>query len=272
MRKLAAEERRTSQRRNRRDTTDTSISAMSTINTRHGRSASMTTEEDSVLRSENLSKQGGRVKSWHRRFFILHRTGGLKYYRDEEAYELNPGDPLGRILYTDMMDFQEMNTVAQSMPSTVYSMMGMRYIFAVHTDSRTFVIATPSKSSQMAWIKTINSAWYNFQMQYHRKNQILGNIWKVGVSEVIDLARDLTQGASDPDEVLDQMEETICETFSDQVEQCFNQRLRAMIFYRWKAVYLYNRSRSPEHALDITPAERHRSFWINPQFTTFGRR
>ena len=80
---------------------------------RSTRASSMASEsEDRILKLETLKKQGGRVKSWHTRYFVLRQTG-IFYYRDEVAFRANT--PLGRIMFCDMITLSDNNKVAEKL-------------------------------------------------------------------------------------------------------------------------------------------------------------
>jgi len=230
----------------RRDTNSTAgystlnwSAARSRNRTRGGSMSSL--EEDSVIKCELLNKQGGRVKSWHNRFFVLRKSGGVAYYRDEEAYRNNE-DPLGRILFHDMFDMSGNGMVSEILPISLYLLLGKRHVFVIHTEMRTYTIAAPSKLSAQEWTSVINESWEKFQLQFKKKNKLLGNIWKVGDEKVFDLAADLTKGATDVNQVVDTMMETIIDQFAAEVGRRYDQRRVWRCFYAWKALYRYVKS------------------------------
>ncbi|GBG33013.1 Pleckstrin-likey-like domain family B member 1 [Hondaea fermentalgiana] len=272
VRKLAAEEERTRKSQIRRDTAGSSISAMSIIGgRRRGESLATELDDKNFLLQGLLSKQGGRVKSWHRRYFVLHRSRGLRYYRDEDAFRNNE-EAYGSVSYTEMMTFDDKNKVAQGLPRSTYAMVRMRNVFAVHTDARTYMISAPSKVSQESWTDTINKAWLDYNAQFRLKDRMLTDIWRVGVQEVLDLASELRKGTVNAEDVLEQMEDVVAEIFDKQVTERYERRTQASVFYAWKAFATYKRNQAIAAASDVmTPAERNRSFWIGGG-SMFGKR
>merc|ERR1711971_494553 len=204
-------------RRGTADSTSTSLMGRST-----GQSSfrgSLSSEDDHVLKVEVLKKQGGRIKSWHSRYFVLRRTG-VFYYTNEDAYNSKEA-PLGRILFCDMISLTGKDSVAEVLPRTIYVMLGMKFVFCVNTDSRTYTIAAPSKESQLEWAEEINEAYTNFHSQFRKKDRLLGAVWKVGNEEIMAQAKQLIRGGNDVDYVVEGMLDTIEDQFAAEVYSAY---------------------------------------------------
>lgn len=234
-RKFAEQEKREDKRKSRAGTlasTGTSTSGRSAM-----RSGSLASDEDSILKRGMLKKQGGRVKSWHSRLFLLRRSG-LYYFKDEDSYDrMDP--PLGRILFCDMVSLTGNNLVAESLPLTIHVMLGLKYVFCVHTDTRTYTIAAPSREGQSAWVDEVNRAFHLFQSERRRKDALMQEVWRVGDDEVFNLASQLTKGESDVEVVLDQMLDTISEQFAEEVGKLHARRNVHRTFHAWKSYYRF---------------------------------
>jgi len=210
------------------------------------------TEDRTVIRKETLKKQGGRVKSWHTRVFCLRRTG-IYYYRDES--EFIEGNALGRILFGEMITIGGHDTPAQLMPSGINLLLGLRHVFVVHTELRTYVVAAPSREAQQAWVDDINAAFETFQQQYKRKNRLLGEVWRIGGDEeTYSAAQQLTKGGTEVESVLEEMLDMMYDQFAKDVSLVYAELNLRKIFLRWKTFHRYRVSNGEE-------TKDHRSFF-----------
>ena len=87
-----------------------------------------------------LTKEGGRWKSWRRRYFVL-AAGLLRYYRREGDEE-----PAGSI------------SLASSGHIRGVAHRGVRNAFQVQTPSRTYVMYAATAAARDAWVEALNAA------------------------------------------------------------------------------------------------------------------
>lgn len=108
-----------------------------------------------------LSKQGGRVKSWKRRYFVL-KPKMLFYFESLEAFEEGL-PPKGWIWLKDMIPSKK-NFVCTT--TSAHFWRGKLHAFNIRTDKRTWVIASKGKNDKIEWMKTIQTVYEEFWTGY----------------------------------------------------------------------------------------------------------
>jgi len=102
-----------------------------------------------------VTKRGGRIKTWKRRFMVITPIG-IVYFKSPEDQHAGI-DAQGDILYETMTAVA--GVVANAVPTV---MTGKPNSFGVHTEKRTYYIAAPSSEERGKWIRAISDghrAW-----------------------------------------------------------------------------------------------------------------
>mmetsp|Transcript_2424 Transcript_2424/g.4873 ORF Transcript_2424/g.4873 Transcript_2424/m.4873 type:complete len:411 (-) Transcript_2424:228-1460(-) len=97
-------------------------------------------QDASTARAGFMIKQGGRVKNWKKRFFVLKKDGQLQYFKSAKAIE-----PKGVIWLSDLCN-AGVDTSSTHRPHTI----------ALKTPSRIYYFTCQDESEMHAWIEVLN--------------------------------------------------------------------------------------------------------------------
>eukprot|EP00039_Didymoeca_costata_P006430 m.90085 g.90085 ORF g.90085 m.90085 type:complete len:743 (+) comp13255_c0_seq6:75-2303(+) len=100
--------------------------------------------KDQVLKTGFLNKEGGRIKSWKKRYFVL-TPSALAYYSEQRRME---SDLKGGVLMENIVKAQPAD------PSTCKK----QYAFTILTGERNFQVQASSLEERDSWIQAINDA------------------------------------------------------------------------------------------------------------------
>lgn len=228
---------------------------------------------DRVIKSELLHKQGGKVKSWHKRLFVL-REHGLYYYRDSESFQVGD-EPLGRVSFMDMYSLSGNQKVAEELPITIHVLIGFKFVFCVHTETRTYVVAAPTKESSIEWTEAINEAYFNFLKNNMRKNALMSQVWLVaGDEDLYVQAQALTKSSSDVNQVLEQMIESLADQFAKDVTNAYKYTSMGRTFHAWKTYYRYMKATEGETRGEavVTASPHYNTYFKKKTVTTVLRK
>jgi len=96
-----------------------------------------------------VTKRGGRIKTWKRRFMVITNLG-IVYFKSPEDQH-NGAEAQGTI------EFQEMTPVAGVVANAVPTVMtGKANSFGVHTENRTYYISAANSEERGRWIRAIS--------------------------------------------------------------------------------------------------------------------
>jgi len=111
-----------------------------------------------------VTKRGGRIKTWKRRWMVLVRNVGLIYYKSpEEAGQAAEAQ--------GMIEFAEMTPVAGVVANAVPTVMtGKANSFGVHTENRTYYIAAATPEERGKWIRAISDGHRDYMEKKNGKN------------------------------------------------------------------------------------------------------
>jgi len=112
----------------------------------HLYSAPLAVKPTGILKEGMVVKQGGRIKTWKKRWCVLTETE-VMYYKDEQ----NPA-----IKYQNIQGHIEMDIIENV--DKVYERVKKKFCFKLVTPNRTFVISAPSEEEMESWIMCIRNA------------------------------------------------------------------------------------------------------------------
>jgi hypothetical protein len=113
-----------------------------------------------------LTKQGGIIKTWHERCFVL-REQGLYYFQSRAEYH-REAPPFGQILFDDVVCPMRDNPVSEVPTQLLGKRIRHLFGFCVYTAMRTYVLAAENPAYKDEWMKEIRHAykqWMNSQDQ-----------------------------------------------------------------------------------------------------------
>jgi len=110
-----------------------------------------------IVKLGMLQKQGGQIKTWRSRFFVL-RSKALFYFKNEEAFA-NGESPRGVMLLKDMIPSNK-DFICQ--PTRLFTIIGRPHAFTLHSKDRVLVMCTKTKDEKMQWMKTLQKAYVSF--------------------------------------------------------------------------------------------------------------
>lgn len=108
-----------------------------------------------------LSKRGGKVKNWKKRYFVLKKKM-LFYFESLEAFER--GDPPKGWIWLKDMYPNKKNYVCT--PTAQFVWMGKLHGFTIATNDRVFALCAKSKGERMKWMMAIRTAYEEFWSGY----------------------------------------------------------------------------------------------------------
>ena len=114
-----------------------------------------------VYRIGYLEKQGGKIKSWHKRLFLL-RDHGLYYFGERKNY-VKGEPPRGYFMFKDIIPTKDLK-VCQKLH--LFMMIGKPHSFSLHSPQRTLVIAAKTHKDMKAWTDAIEDAYTMFWRRY----------------------------------------------------------------------------------------------------------
>lgn len=120
-----------------------------------GSSRSSAALNKSLEMSGWVTKRGGRIKTWKRRFMVVTAIGIVYFKSPEEQH--SGAEAQGTIEYSEMTPVA--GVVANAVPTV---MTGKPNSFGVHTENRTYYIAAASPEERGRWIRAISDghrAW-----------------------------------------------------------------------------------------------------------------
>lgn len=114
-----------------------------------------------LLQIGYLEKQGGKIKSWHRRLFLL-REHGLYYFGERKNY-VKGEPPRGYFMFKDVIPTKDLN-VCQKLH--LFMMIGKPHSFSLHSPQRTLVIAAKTHADMLRWTEAIEEAYTAYWRKY----------------------------------------------------------------------------------------------------------
>lgn len=104
-----------------------------------------------------LTKQGGIIKTWHQRCFVL-REQGLYYFQSKAEYH-REAPPFGQILFEDVVCPMRDNPVSEVPTQLLAKRIRHQFGFCVYTAMRTYVLAAEMPEYKNEWMKAIRYAY-----------------------------------------------------------------------------------------------------------------
>lgn len=109
-----------------------------------------------------VTKRGGRIKTWKRRYMVITNLGIVYFKTPEEQH--SGADAQGTIEYADMTAVA--GVVANAVPTV---MTGKANSFGVHTENRTYYISAANAEERGKWIRAISDGHRAFQDRKAKK-------------------------------------------------------------------------------------------------------
>ena len=108
-----------------------------------------------------LEKQGGKIKSWHKRLFLL-REHGLYYFGERRNY-VKGEPPRGYFMFKDVIPTKDRKVCQQL---HLFLMIGKPHTFSLHSPERTLVISARTHKEMKRWTEAIEEAYLAFWRRY----------------------------------------------------------------------------------------------------------
>mmetsp|Transcript_7181 Transcript_7181/g.10843 ORF Transcript_7181/g.10843 Transcript_7181/m.10843 type:complete len:437 (-) Transcript_7181:69-1379(-) len=117
-----------------------------------------------------LTKCGGRVKTWKKRWFVL-KGDTLYYFKTQQDTDLTGSIPL--------------EADSECKEDTTNNVKGKKYHFTISTTKRTFVIYADKEEITKAWVKSVNENIKRNSRHKTRPGSLIPNGLAVGSSPVL---------------------------------------------------------------------------------------